>query len=141
MMHIIHRIATHKRRIAETMGDRAQVRIRDEYDGDSIYLYTHWGATGLVKDVYDALSRRQRWDDSGYLARIIFDHMKGDDVTSETGYGIDTHRHGDIWRLITVDVKNQTVTIEDNDNITFHGSMEDFVSTDIMKLVTLEHGE
>lgn len=84
------------------MGDRGQVKI------NGVYLYTHFGASELIKDVQIALAKRWRWNDLEYLARIIFDEMKGDDFITETGYGIGTKLHGDVWRLIEVN-KNEII--------------------------------
>jgi len=90
------------------MGDRAQVLIKDE----NVYLYTHWGGTALENTVRDALALRERWDDSEYLARIIFCHMTdGSPVNDTTGFGIGGYEHGDIHTLITVNCADQVVTV------------------------------
>ena len=89
------------------MGDRAQVLMKDE----GVYLYTHWGAHRLPEDVALALNSqagRGRWHDPEYLARIVFDCMKQDDTTGETGFGIGTHA-GDAQFTIEVDSDKQTV--------------------------------
>lgn len=91
------------------MGARAQVKIEDE----GVYLYTHWGSGELQEDVRIALSRRQRWQDPEYLARIIFSQMTKGQEAGETGFGIGTSMHGDIELLITLDCKSQKLTIED----------------------------
>lgn len=77
------------------MGDRAQVVItdNDELEG-AVWLYSHWGGTNLPRVVQSALKRQERWNDSEYLARIVFQEMIGDDK-SATGYGIGTSEHGD----------------------------------------------
>ena len=93
------------------MGARAQVSIQDKYGDPKIYLYTHWGEGTLIDDVKRALLRgKSRWDDYEYLTRIIFDEMKGDDVKSETGYGISTSEHGDNNLLIEI-TPDKTVKI------------------------------
>lgn len=91
------------------MGCRGQVKIKDDYGDGSVYLYTHWGAEELKEDVALALARRKRWDDSEYLARIIFDQMKGNDV-GHLSFGISTSEHEDNEQLITIDCKNQQVS-------------------------------
>jgi len=93
------------------MGDRGQVRLVSEGSPD-IYLYTHWGATELPEVVADALKRgKGRWGDDEYLNRIIFTEMIKDDVMSETGFGIGTAEHGDVWRVVTVNHDSKTVEV------------------------------
>jgi len=105
------------------MGDRGQVLMVDE----KVYLYTHWGASDLVETVRRALARRQRWNDPGYLARIIFCEMVGDDVKGETGFGIGTTDHEDVWKQISVDCKSQKVFIEGWDKIVETFTFEKFI--------------
>jgi len=93
------------------MGDRGQVRLVSEGSPD-IYLYTHWGATELPEVVANALARgKGRWGDDEYLNRIIFTEMIKDDVMSETGFGIGTAEHGDVWRVVTVNHDSKTVEV------------------------------
>jgi hypothetical protein len=91
------------------MGCRGQVRIKDSY-GNSVFLYTHWGACELKEDVALALARRKRWTDSEYLTRIIFDQMKGNDL-GHLSFGIGTTEHGDIEELIYVDIEKQEIVV------------------------------
>jgi hypothetical protein len=91
------------------MGCRGQVKIKDDCGNGSVYLYTHWGAEELKEDVALVLARGKRWDDCEYLARMIFDQMKGNDFGS-TGFGIGTSEHGDIEELIMIDCENQQVS-------------------------------
>jgi len=97
------------------MGDRAQVHIvahkGKEYNHD-VWLYTHWGGVSLPDVVAHAISRGERWTDAEYLTRIIFSEMIIDDIRGETGYGIGNHQHGDVYRVITVDVDEQTITVD-----------------------------
>lgn len=109
------------------MGDRGQVLIEDT----GIYLYTHWGATGLPEVVRQAIARYQRWSDVEYLTRIIFSEMIQDDVLGETGYGIGNEQHGDVWRLISINVKKQTVTIKDGNILGLSCSFKEFISKDL----------
>ncbi|MHA1170381.1 MAG: hypothetical protein ACTSRU_21345 [Candidatus Hodarchaeales archaeon] len=114
------------------MGDRGQVKIIDSWDETkAVYLYTHWGATYLIEDVHRALSRRARWDDSCYLARIIFCEMLHGDLDGETGYGICTNQHGDIWRLIEVDCKNQRIRVIDLGEVILDCSFAEFVESSL----------
>ena len=95
------------------MGCRGQVKIKDNYGDGSVYLYTHWGAEELKEDVALALARRKRWTDSEYLARIIFDQMKGNDV-GHLSFGIGTSEQGGIEELITIDTKKQEISWWEN---------------------------
>ena len=95
------------------MGCRGQVKIRDDFGVGSVYLYTHWGAEELKEDVALALARRKRWTESEYIARMIFDQMKGNDL-GHLSFGIGTREHGDIEQLITIDCKNQQVSWWEN---------------------------
>lgn len=91
------------------MGDRGSVLIKD----NKVFLYTHWNATNLPEIVERAIAKKWRWGDPDYLTRIIFDTMTEEQHGEETGYGIGTQKAGDIWRLVTVDCKKQTVTVQD----------------------------
>ena len=122
------------------MGDRGQVLVKDR--GHRIFLYTHWGAHRLVQDVQRALAKKWRWNDAEYLTRIIFDKMKGDDIDCPTGYGIGNRQHGDIWRLVVVDCRRQTVVVRRETvingkwvwNTEWKGSFDDFIKEDLNKL-------
>jgi hypothetical protein len=94
------------------MGDRGQVRLVSEGRPD-IYLYTHWGATELPTDVGRALRRGgSRWGDDEYLNRIIFSELIKDSVLGDTGYGIGTELHGDVWLVVEVNHTNRTVSLQ-----------------------------
>ena len=88
------------------MGTRAQVFIKDE----GVYLYQHWDGDGLFQTVQNAIAKNERWDDTEYLARIIFCEMVKDDIDGSTGYGIGNSQHIDIEYLVTVDCEKRTVT-------------------------------
>ena len=108
------------------MGDRGQVLIKDE----GVYLYTHWGASGLVDTVKNALAHKERWDDPEYLARIIFCEMVGeaDALAGSTGFGIGTEKHEDVWRVVIVNCADHKVIVEDNNKAVFSGSFEEFIA-------------
>jgi len=92
------------------LGDRGNIVIRDNIDGDApdLYLYTHWRGSELHSILKYVLSRRQRWDDGPYLARIIFCEMVRGYEREDTGFGIATY-WPDTGVEIVVDVKKQTV--------------------------------
>ena len=66
------------------MGDRGNVKV------DGVYLYTHDMGTSLPFVVKRALRKQWRWDDSAYLARIIFCEMIKGREQDEFGFGIST---------------------------------------------------
>ena len=94
------------------MGDRANVFVREKLKDEvvGVYLYTHWAGHELAQTVHDALTRgRSRWDDSPYLARIIFDEMVKDDHGGETGYGISATMGDNGHQIIVVDPSQERI--------------------------------
>lgn len=70
------------------MGDRRNVIIT-EGDGTGVALYTHWTGSDLPVVLKAALKRGEsRWNDTGYLARIIFSDMIKGYETDLLGFGI-----------------------------------------------------
>lgn len=107
------------------MGDRAQVKIVSKYADTPVYLYTHWGASDLDAAVFRAVAKKWRWDDHEYLTRIIFDEMTMGSQGEETGFGIGTSLHGDVWRVIEVNCDTQTISIVDNGELAKTVAFED----------------
>lgn len=88
-----------------------QVEIIGPYG--KVYLYTHNDGKQLVKEVYETLALRKRWDDPDYLARMMFCRMVPvESWAEETGYGIGTQLYADVELLVTLDTTNQVVTIQ-----------------------------
>ena len=89
---------------------RRHVALKYDEDHDKIYLYTHWGAVELHYILGKSLNRaRSRWDDTTYLARIIFTDMTegvGDDLT---GYGLSPFVTDDEYPTLEVDLQNRKV--------------------------------
>lgn len=111
------------------MGDRGHVHIQDT----GVWLYTHWHAYCLPETVAQALAQEMRWSDPEYLARIIFDTMIGNEQGTETGFGIGTERHGDVYRVVHVNCSEGSVRFEEggafdrpSEDI-FWGSFQEFV--------------
>lgn len=72
------------------MGDRNNIKITYT-NGQSIYLYSHWGGSELHEIVANAVETSGRVDDESYFARVLFCKMLGDDLSDwrgETGFGI-----------------------------------------------------
>ena len=102
------------------MGDRANVAILDrklsgrpeDAELEAVVLYTHWYGTELPDYVHAGLSRRERWEDAPYLARIIFCQMlKGEEgsLESTTGYGISTGLCDNEYPVLVLDCTTQRI--------------------------------
>ena len=99
------------------MGSRCNVEI------DGVWLYTHWDGHRLGEILMSALERgRDRWDDSAYLARIIFSEMVKDDLMGLTGYGISNRKIDGNYPTLYVDCERKEV--REGDKIL---SFEDFI--------------
>lgn len=94
------------------MGDRANVYVKG-YNGQGVYLYTHWSGYELPGIVRDALARGERHSDGAYLARIVFQQMlDGDDGT--TGYGISATLGDNSHPIIVLDPQAETVAFAED---------------------------
>jgi hypothetical protein len=71
------------------MGDRNNIKVTYS-NGGSVYLYSHWGGSGLREIVQNALDTSGRVNDESYFTRVLFCAMvaESDDLRGETGYGI-----------------------------------------------------
>ena len=74
------------------MGCRGNIQIdQDAMCGEtppSLFLYTHWNGNQVCEILAGALEKgRSRWNDDGYMTRIIFNQLQGDD-RDVTGFGI-----------------------------------------------------
>ena len=132
------------------MGDRTQVHVTHG-TSHNIWLYGHWSGYSIINDVRRALAKKWRWKDAEYLTRIIFDEMVGQDQKSELSYGIGNHQHGDVYRVVEVDCKEQIVRLIKGSseghikwakergysyiehNVIWEGSFEDFVNSNVSK--------
>lgn len=108
------------------MGDRANVVViadDEEREGKTaVFLYTHWNGTELPATLKLALEfGRERWNDSQYLARIIFNRMTRGREDEETGFGISTLLGDNGHPLLVVDVPNQLVIEYSEDEYNEHG--------------------
>jgi len=69
------------------MGDRNNIKITYS-NGQSIFLYSHWGGSQLEEIVTNALDTSGRVTDESYFTRVLFSRMIESDIHGETGYGI-----------------------------------------------------
>ncbi len=96
------------------MGDRANIVVRQD-EGD-VVLYTHWNGDILADIVHAALSKKWRWQDDAYLARVIFCELVKGSEQNETGFGISTGLCDNEHPLIVVDVGQQRVYLYDEED-------------------------
>lgn len=84
----------------------------------SVYLYAENGKD-IISALYRALSRRKRWNDPDYLARIIFCQMvPEEDWDKSIGYGIGTEMYANIDMIIRVDTTTEELTIQSRSSST-----------------------
>jgi hypothetical protein len=106
------------------MGDRANIKFVEQ-NGGTMYFYTHGNGLDFMKDALKAaLSKRDRWDDEQYLARIIFCEVVKDACDETTGFGLSTEIGDGEDQVIVVSVKDQTVAIGKK-----KWSFEEFISS------------
>jgi len=95
------------------MGDRANVvmlyNCPPDMEVKPVFFYTHWHGGSLPFIVQRALSRRGRWNDSPYLARIIFSEMVKGQEAGETGFGIAPYVQDNEHWLVVVDCEKGIV--------------------------------
>lgn len=109
-MHTASAKAEHKREKETHMGDRANIVIRQGSDAP-VYLYGHWSGAEVCDVVRRSLSKRWRWDDPSYLARIIACELwKGHEET-ETGFGIWTAETDNEHLFVVVNVDAKRVEL------------------------------
>lgn len=107
------------------MSTPAQVEITMDKFG-AVYLYTHFKGEKINEIVRNSLSKKWRWNDPEYLARIIFEEMIGDDRGTETGYGIGVSHTG-VNRSIEVNCEEQLVTVWEKNECIYEGSFDEFI--------------
>jgi hypothetical protein len=117
----------------EIKKESAQVEIVSQIG--RVYLYSHEGASSIVKTVFEALSKRKRWDDADYLARIVFCEMiPAECWESDSGYGIGTTLYASTNVLVTIDTERQRVIVQsalnkhESNSYTFESFIESFAS-------------
>ena len=93
------------------MGTSASILIKSS--DEQVCLYQHYEGGKLAATLKSALKRgAERWDDFGYLARIVFCEMIKDDVMGTESYGIYPSAPFETDHVITVDVDAQTVEVK-----------------------------
>ena len=94
------------------MGDRSNIVVKQP-DGSSVWLYGHWMGEDSIRIVHEVLSRKQRWADHAYLARMLFNKMTEGSIDGETGYGISTTMQDNEYPIIVLNPSLQTAWLEE----------------------------
>lgn len=94
------------------MGDRGNIVIRSSQNSiDDVWFYTHWSGSDIEQTARKALSKKWRWGDSSYLARIVFDELTAGQQGEETGFGISTKLQDNEHPILIIDDDKQQVYI------------------------------
>lgn len=96
------------------MGDRANIVIEQDncMFPSPVFFYTRWSGSDIKPTLQKALIRgrpRPRWNDSAYLARIIFNQMTDGSEMDETGFGISTSCSDGDGRCLFVNIEQKIV--------------------------------
>lgn len=99
------------------MGDRGHI-VLNYGDNRKIYLYTHWRGSQIDRILAEALDLgKSRWDDPGYLGRIIFQRLIGEDK-SIIGFGLAPYP-GDAGEFPEVMLNEKTVRLDPDTVISY----------------------
>lgn len=94
------------------MGDRANVRFITDKGKDPIYLYSHWGGSGIPYRVLGALNKAsERWNDPIYGCRIMVSQIIAEDWKSDTGWGLSTWIGDNDRDILEVDFTSKTIRL------------------------------
>ena len=113
------------------MGERGNIVIKqsNSLNVSDIVFYTHWRGYETNEIVAQALNSprgRNRWDDYGYLSRIIFDTLITGEEHEETGYAISTEVYDENYPPTVVNMEDKTVNgVPYEDFIKYHLKNDD----------------
>ena len=96
------------------MGARSNIVVQEQ-DGARIWLYGHWMGEDSINVVRDTLAKRDRWDDSPYLARMLFSEMVKGSIDETTGFGISTVMCDNEYPIIVLEPHTEMAWLEDTD--------------------------
>jgi len=96
------------------MGARTNIEVKFA-DSNSIFIYSHWGGGGPLREkLHRAIRRKQRWDDESYLMAIILREVFRGNLDEETGVGVAPWCGEEEYVTTVVDMAKQTI-----DNVPF----------------------
>ena len=124
------------------MGDRGNIILRflgtENSKPVDIFLYTHWRGYALPHIVQRALTKRERWDDPAYLARIIFcELMPASQHGDSTGFGIAPYPCDNQYDYMRLDMDERTVeqvSVGNTEVVRGHWTFEEFCTLDVSTL-------
>jgi hypothetical protein len=93
------------------MGDRSNIVVQEE-NGNRIFLYGHWMGEDSINVTRDVLALRDRWNDSPYLTRMLFEKMIEGNIDKTTGFGISTSMCDNEYPIIVLEPSTQTAWLE-----------------------------
>jgi len=107
------------------MGDRSNIAIiQSKSNNDQVWFYGHWAGESNKSAVQSALARNQRWTDTSYLTRIIWDEFcPSEDHGSELGFGISCQIQDNEREIVAVDIPRQIIFEIDEDQLTAGGKV------------------
>lgn len=98
------------------MGDRANIGFIGAAGGDCVWLYTHWDGSNLPDLARTAiLAAQPRWGDAPYATRMALTAMISN-ITSDTGWGVDTQPGENEHDALVIDWNTRTVGALDADD-------------------------
>ena len=113
------------------MGDRANVGIRTS-NGNTIFLYLHWGGMDRHEIVAKAISHAMLRDgDESYFTRIFVSRVIDTDWDKETGVGMAINElpsSGDGYDVPVYDYTNKTISIHQEDWTDGAGGLAHYIS-------------
>lgn len=99
------------------MGDRGNICITKPDWTPWAYLYSHWQGSDLpdiLKKALTSAPAKSRWDDAGYLSRILFSQIIGDDWSDEYNWGLFWSVLDNEHDIIYVNIKKQQIKISED---------------------------
>ena len=93
------------------MGARTNAQLKYS-DGNSIYIYSHWGGGengSLRQDIRRAIARRERWEDEMYMAAIILREVFRDNLNDSTGHGVQPYPGEESYKTTVIDLDKRTI--------------------------------
>ena len=99
------------------MGDRGNIVV--QFEEGKLWMYTHWCGTQMPNTLAAALKRgRDRWNDSSYLARVIFcELIRHDDIDEVTGFGLSVTMGDNGHDILVVDTRDDKVKVYVEDGL------------------------